>query len=113
MRRGPAGHPPPKPRRYIPGMPAGAPTAAARRRKEGVSPLSGGAEGRPPGPDHNPCHHHRPPRLTGRKRQSGEGVVRQGTKGVRDTAGKAAAPGASYVPSTVFCVLPSMPPAEP
>lgn len=44
VRRGRTGLPQPEPRRCIPEMPAGAPTAAARRQKKGASPFLGGPE---------------------------------------------------------------------
>ena len=65
--------PHPEPRRRIPGMPAGAPTAAARRRKEGASSLPGRPEGRPqPGsrPPPAPPHWTEAP-APGRGREAG------------------------------------------
>lgn len=100
MRRGRTGLPQPEPRRCIPEMPAGAPTAAARRQKKGASPFLGGPErgGAPSGTTGPtpPRYSHRPPRLTGQGRPLGRGVGRRGTEGERDTAAEDAKPSAVF-----------------
>lgn len=110
MRRGPAGHhhphPHPEPRRRIPGMPAGAPTAAAQRRKEGASLQPGWPEGRPQPrlrPPPAPPHWTEAP-------APGQG---RGAAGVRETATKAAEPGASCILSAVLWYSLQCPEAKP
>lgn len=91
VRRGPAGFSLPEPRRRIPEMPAGTPSAIAPQRKEGALPPPSVRPATASAIPHGPT----PPLWTEARVQREE--VKWGTEDVQDAATKAALSGASLL----------------